>query len=90
MKYTYKPTGVCSKEISFDLNSGVVTNINFVGGCPGNLKMISKILDGWKIEDIIKMCRGNLCGIKNTSCSDQLAKALEEAYKKEKVYLKDI
>lgn len=86
MRYTCKTNGVCSKEISFDLNDGIVTDIKFVGGCPGNLKMISKILDGWKIEDIIKMCKGNLCGIRNTSCSDQLALVLEEVANKEKSY----
>ena len=59
MKYIYKPTGVCSKEISFDIEKGIVTNIQFIGGCPGNLKMISKILNGWKAEDIIKMSQGN-------------------------------
>lgn len=86
MKYTYKTNGVCSKEISFDIEQGIVTNIHFVGGCPGNLKMISKILNGWKAEDIIKMCQGNLCGIRNTSCSDQLAKAVEKAKEEEKSY----
>lgn len=86
MHYTYKTRGVCSHEISFDLNNGLVTNINFIGGCPGNLKMISKILDGWKIEDIINMCKGNLCGNRNTSCADQLTKALEEVLEKEKSY----
>jgi len=86
MHYTYKTKGVCSREISFDLNNGIVTNINFIGGCPGNLKMISKILDGWKIEDIIKMCKGNLCGNRTTSCADQLATSLEEVLEKEKSY----
>lgn len=85
MNYNYKTNGVCSREISFDLNNGIVTNINFVGGCPGNLKMISKILDGWKIEDIINMCKGNICGIRNTSCADQLALALEKILEEEKV-----
>lgn len=84
MKYVYKPTGVCSREISFDMENGIITNIEFVGGCPGNLKMISKILNGWKAEDIIKMCQGNLCGMRNTSCADQLTKAIENALEKEK------
>ena len=84
VKYVYKPNGVCSREISFDVNDDVVTNINFVGGCPGNLKMISKLLDGYKIEEIIKKCEGNTCGMKSTSCSDQLAKGLKEALLKEK------
>ena len=85
MNYIYKTNGVCSREISFDLNNGIVTNINFVGGCPGNLKMISKILDGWKIEDIISMCKNNICGMRNTSCADQLAIALEKVLEEEKV-----
>lgn len=86
MKYVYNPTGVCSREISFDIENGIITNIEFVGGCPGNLKMISKILDGWRAEDIIKTCQGNLCGMRNTSCSDQLAKAVENALKRDKSY----
>lgn len=86
MHYTYKTNGTCSREISFDINDEIVTNISFIGGCPGNLKMISKILDGWKKEDIINMCKGNLCGMRNTSCADQLAKALEEVNEKEKNY----
>ena len=84
MKYVYKPIGVCSKEISFDINQGIITNIQFVGGCPGNLQMISKLLDGWRTEAIMEACQGNLCGIKNTSCSDQLAHAVEMALEKEK------
>lgn len=86
MNYTYKTKGTCCREITFDINNDLVTNINFIGGCPGNLKMISKILDGWKREDIIKMCKGNICGFRNTSCSDQLALALEEIQNKEKSY----
>lgn len=86
MHYTYKTNGVCSREISFDLNDDIVTNISFNGGCPGNLKMISKILNGWKKEDIINMCKGNICGVRTTSCADQLAKALEEVEEKEKSY----
>ena len=84
--YTYRTNGTCCREISFDINDDIVTNIQFVGGCPGNLKMISKILDGWKVEDIIKMCKGNLCGVRNTSCCDQLAVALEKVENKEKSY----
>ena len=74
MNYNYKTNGVCSREISFDLNNGIVTNINFVGGCPGNLKMISKILDGWKIEDIIE---GERCS--KTAMQEVLKQILEEA-----------
>lgn len=84
MNYTYKTSGTCCREISFELNNDIVTNISFNGGCPGNLKMISKILDSWKIDDIINMCKGNKCGIKNTSCADQLAQALQEIKTKDK------
>lgn len=86
MKYVYKPIGVCSREISFDIENSIITNINFIGGCPGNLKILSKILSGWQAEDIIKMCQGNLCGMRNTSCADQLAKAVESALEEEKSY----
>lgn len=68
------------------MENDIITNIQFVGGCPGNLKMISKILNGWKAEDIIKMCKGNLCGMRTTSCSDQLASAIESALEKDKSY----
>lgn len=84
MRYVYKPIGVCSREISFDLDNGIITNINFIGGCSGNLRMISKILNGWKAEDIINITSGNLCGNRNTSCADQLSLAVVEALKKEK------
>ncbi len=84
MKYEYKTNGVCSKKITFDIEDDKVFNISFEGGCPGNLKMISKILNGWKIEDVISMCKGNLCGMKQTSCADQLAKSLEKVLEEEK------
>lgn len=83
MRYTYKTKMTCSREISFDLNGNVVTNISFVGGCNGNLKAISKILDGWTVEEIENKVKGNLCGARPTSCADQLAIAVREAYDKE-------
>ena len=85
MKYTYRPTGVCSREIHFDLENGKIYNIEFVGGCPGNLKMISKLLEGYEAEEIIKVCSNHLCGMRNTSCADQLSLAVKEALEKEKV-----
>lgn len=78
MKVNYKTNGVCAREIEFDINNGIVTNIKFHGGCPGNLNLISKVFDGWKKEDIIKYCEGNLCGGRGTSCADQFSKALKE------------
>lgn len=80
MRYEYTPRGVCSQHISFDIDGDVITNIEFYGGCNGNLKAISKILDGWTVEEIEKKLRGNTCGFKSTSCADQLAKAVRAAY----------
>lgn len=83
MQYKYRTQGVCSQSITFDLEGDVVRNISFFGGCDGNLKAISKLVDGMtvgKIEDILK---GNTCGYKNTSCADQLARAVRKAYDEE-------
>ncbi len=84
MRYTYKTKIVCSKEISFDINDNVITNISFVGGCNGNLKAISKILDGWTVEQIEEKIKGNTCGMRPTSCADQLCVAVREAYEAQK------
>lgn len=81
MTYEYRTRGVCSAKITFDLNDGIVSNVRFMGGCNGNLKGISQLVDGMKAEDIIKKIKGTKCGFKNTSCPDQLAVALEEALK---------
>ena len=77
MHYTFKTTGTCSKQIDFDLNDGIVSNIFFTSGCNGNLKGISSICDGMRAEDIIARTEGILCGFKKTSCPDQLARALK-------------
>ncbi len=74
---SYLPYGVCSKEIQFDIENGVVKNVKFIGGCPGNLQAISILIDGMPVDEIIKKLKGNLCR-NETSCTDQLAKALEE------------
>lgn len=79
MRYTYKTKGTCAIEISFDINDGVVTNIAFLGGCNGNLKAISKLVEGMKVEDIEEKLKGNTCGRRDTSCADQLARAVREA-----------
>ena len=80
MRYTYTTEGVCSKRISFDINENVITNISFDGGCNGNLKAISKLVEGWTVEKIEEYLLGNTCGWKTTSCADQLAKAVRTAY----------
>lgn len=84
MEYIYKTKGVCASQIKFDINKDVITNIQFFGGCNGNLKAISKILDGWTVEQIENKVKGNTCGFKKTSCADQLALAVREAYEKTK------
>ena len=70
-------------EIHFRLDGDVVTDIAFVGGCDGNLKAISKLCDGMRVEEIEEKLAGNTCGYKDTSCADQLARAVREAYEKE-------
>ena len=82
MRYKYKTSGTCSVEISFDIEENVITNIEFVGGCNGNLKAISKLLEGQTVEYIEEKLKGNLCGWRKTSCADQLAKAVREAYER--------
>ena len=84
MRYNYPTEMVCSQLISFDLDDNVVSNIEFVGGCNGNLKAISKLVDGWTVEKIESYLRGNLCGRRPTSCADQLARAVRKAYDESK------
>ncbi len=79
MQHTYKTQGVCSQQITFDLEGNKVTNVSFLGGCDGNLKAISKLVDGMNVDEIESKLKGNLCGSKGTSCADQLAKAVREA-----------
>ena len=84
MRYEYKTQNVCSQRISFDINGDVITNISFLGGCNGNLKAISKLLEGKTVSYIEEKLRGNLCGMKSTSCADQLAIAVRKAYEENK------
>lgn len=84
MRYTYKTQGVCSMEISFDIDGNVVSNVEFVGGCNGNLKAVSKLVEGTTVEYIEEKLKGNTCGRRDTSCADQLARAVREAYDKQK------
>ena len=79
MRYHYPTVIVCSSMISFDLDGNVVSNIQFTGGCNGNLKAISKLVNGWTVEKIEEYLKGNLCGKRGTSCADQLAKAVRKA-----------
>lgn len=83
MRYEYITKGVCARRIAFDIEDGVVTNVEFNGGCNGNLKAISKLVEGKSAAEINEILAGNTCGFKNTSCADQLAKAVIEALAKE-------
>ena len=82
MDYTYHTKGVCAMEISFHLDGDVVSDIRFAGGCNGNLKAISRLCDGMTVSEIESKLAGNVCGFKQTSCADQLAVAVREAYER--------
>ena len=83
MSYEFTPSNkVCSKKISFDIKENKIYNLKFVGGCPGNLLAISKLLEGQDIDKTIEILQGNQCGIRGTSCADQLSIALKK-YKEE-------
>ena len=78
MQYEYKTKGTCSQRILFDVQDGKVYNVQFIGGCNGNLQGISKLVEGMDIDEVINRISGIHCGFKPTSCPDQLAKALTE------------
>lgn len=82
MRYTYKTKGTCSREISFDLNDGVISGVKFEGGCNGNLKAIASLIEGKNAKEIAEILKGNTCGMKSTSCADQLSRAIDEALAK--------
>ncbi len=79
MKFTYNTKGTCSQVIEFEINDGIIENVSFKGGCNGNLKAISKLVEGKDAKEIAETLRGNTCGPRSTSCADQLARAIDEA-----------
>lgn len=83
MKYTYRTKMVCAQQISFNIEGDVITDVVFFGGCNGNLKAISKLVDGMTVEQIEAKLKGNICGARPTSCADQLCLAVREAYEAE-------
>ena len=83
MRFTYPTKFTCATRIDFDINDGIVTNIAFTGGCNGNLKAVSKLVDGMRVEQIEDKLLGNTCGRRPTSCADQLARAVRAAYNAE-------
>ena len=78
--YDYVTQRTCSQVISLDLDGDTVHNVIFHGGCPGNLKAIPLLIEGWTVEQIEEKLTGVQCGIRGTSCADQLAKAVRAAY----------
>lgn len=79
---TFVPSGVCSRKIDFTVEDGIVKKVEFQSGCPGNLEGVSRLTVGMRVEDVINKLKGIKCGDKDTSCPDQLAKALEELISK--------
>ena len=80
-KYTYTPSGVCSRQINFEVEDGILKNVSYFGGCNGNLQGISALVDGMKVDDVIAKLKGVNCNGRGTSCPDQLARALEASKK---------
>lgn len=79
MQFEYKTKGTCSQYIHFDIEDGKVKNVQYIGGCNGNLKGIGALVEGMSIDDVIARVDGIRCGGKETSCPDQLATALKQA-----------
>ena len=75
---TYTPSGVCSKQIDFDIEDGKIRNLVYIGGYNGNLKAIGKLVEGKDAGEVADILRGNICGMRGTSCADQLAKAIDK------------
>ena len=74
---TFSPKGVCAMQIDFDVEDGKLHNVQFIGGCNGNLKAIGRLVEGKDAREVADILRGNTCGMKGTSCADQLARAID-------------
>ena len=79
MQFEYTTKGTCSRQILFTIEDGKVLNVQYIGGCNGNLKGIGALVEGMDIDEVITRLEGTTCGPKNTSCPDQLAQALKQA-----------
>lgn len=77
--YTFIPRGVCSREIHIELEGDTIKHVDFVGGCNGNLKAVSKLIEGQTVDQVAAVLEGNTCGRRSTSCADQLVKGLRAA-----------
>ena len=82
MKFNYKTKGVCSNTFEFEVEDNIVKNVTVYGGCHGNLQGISALVEGMDVDEVIRRLKGIRCGYKDTSCPDQLSKALEIAKEK--------
>ena len=82
MEYRYRPNGVCSREMIIELDGNIIKKLTILGGCAGNTVGVSRLVENRTVDEVIEMLKGIPCGIKGTSCPDQVAKALEQ-YKKE-------
>lgn len=78
MKFEYVPQGVCSMKMVFEIEGNVIKSLKIIGGCPGNTLGVSKLVEGRSIDEVIIMLKGIPCGVKRTSCPDQISIALEE------------
>ncbi len=74
----FKTSGVCAREISFDYENDCIYNVNFTGGCNGNLKAIATLIEGKELKEVQNLLKGNTCNARPTSCGDQLALAIGE------------
>ncbi len=79
MNYSYKTSGTCSHMVNFAIDNGILHNVEFFGGCNGNLKAIGKLVEGKNATEVRDILLGNTCGFKGTSCGDQLARAIDHA-----------
>ena len=84
MRYKYRTQGTCSMQIEIDINGDIITNVSFLGGCPGNLAAISRVVEGKTVKQIEEWFKDIRCGNKPTSCTAQLAKAVRQAYEEQK------
>ena len=83
-KYRFIPKGVCSRQIEFEIEDGKLHNVVFCGGCNGSLKAIGKLVEGMETGEVINLLKGTTCGQKETSCADQLVRAVEDAQQKQR------
>lgn len=84
MRYEYVTENICAWQINFDLEGNVVKNVEFLGGCDGNVKAVSKLVEGMTVEKLVELLEGNTCGENYTSCADQLVQGVKAAYAEQK------